>query len=96
MWNSCELATRLASERPKDPELLEPEPTKDDDRECERIEPGGGPFEPAEGLREGREGLRERLGSGADIGPGELGAMPRVLMSSGWNRPRRTEFFIYS
>lgn len=34
-------------------------------------------------------------GSGADVGPGEDGVSPMVLISSGWNSPRRKEFLIY-
>ena len=45
---------------------------------------------------DGREGFRDRLGRGADTGPGPILDRPTIFMSSGWKRPRRTLFFIWN
>lgn len=58
--------------------------------------PGPGPLPKSPGLRDGREVLCVREGRGAEVGPGDRGASPTVLMSSGWNSPRRNEFLIYT
>lgn len=78
---------RLASARPNEP-LPPIGPTKDDEREWEPrpdadAGPNEGPAGGVMGLRDGLEGFLAKPGKGADIGPGELWAKPRTLMSSG-------------
>jgi len=77
---------RLASERPYDPLLFEdPGPTNDEEREWagrfalgpNEVIPGG-----VKGPSADLEAFFDRLGKGADMGPGEL-ERPRILRSSG-------------
>ena len=88
---------RLASERPNDPVLPEdPGPTNDEERAwAERFVVALNEEIPGEvmGLSPDREAFLDRLDTGADKGAGEP-ERPNILMSSGWKRPRRSEFFI--
>jgi hypothetical protein len=77
---------RLVSERPNDPLLPEdPGLTKDEEREWAvraEVGPNGETPEAVIGLSAGREVFLDRLGRGADTGPGEP-ERPSILMSSG-------------
>lgn len=77
-------------------------PTKDDERECvPRIDADAGPENASPegvrmGLSDGREDLWLRPGIGAERGPATMSELANVLISSGWKRPLRKEFFIWS
>ena len=96
MPNSGWLGNRLDSARPNDPLPLPP--TNDDDLEC-TFRALAGPESggvATTGLSPGRDFLWLSSGRGAVMGPGDVFPRPYVLMSFGWKRPRRTEFFSWS